>query len=55
MLISFFTFIALPLLSKDSSHKPTFERLSAVAVEERSVKFLLKDEFLHQFGLLHSS
>ena len=24
-------------------------------VEERSVQFLLKDEFLHQFGLLHPS
>ena len=26
-----------------------------MAAEERSIKFLLKDEFLHQFGLLHSS
>ena len=55
MLISFFIFTALPPPSKDSSHKPTFERPSAVEVEERSVKFLLKDEFLHQFGLLHFS
>ena len=27
----------------------------AVPVEERSVQFLLKDEFFHQFGLLHPS
>lgn len=29
--------------------------LMAVPVEERSIQFLLTDEFLHQFGLLHSS
>ena len=27
----------------------------AVPVEERSVQFLLRDEFLHEFGLLHPS
>ena len=26
-----------------------------MAAEERSIKFLLKDEFLHQYGLLHGS
>jgi hypothetical protein len=26
-----------------------------VAAEERSIKFLLRDEFLHQHGLLHAS
>ena len=55
MLTSLFTVTALTPISKDSSHKPTFERLSVVAVEERSIKFLLKNEFLHQFRLLHSS
>ena len=55
MLISFVTFTSLPPPSKDSSHKSTFERLNAMAAEERSIKFLLRDEFLHQFGLLHPS
>ena len=55
MLTSFFTFAALPPPSKDSAHKSTFERLSAVAINEGSIKFLQKSEFLHQFGLLHSS
>ena len=27
----------------------------AIPIEERDIKFLLNDEFLHQFGLLHPS
>lgn len=52
---SLFTFAAIPPPSRDSSHKPTFDRLSAIATEERSITFLLKNEFLHQFELLHPS
>ena len=52
---SFFFISALPPPCRDPSHKPTLERLVAVPVEERDVKFLLNDEFLHQFGLLHPS
>ena len=48
-------FSALPLPSRDPIHRQTFDRLSAVAAEERSIKFLLSDEFLHQYGLLHPS
>ena len=55
MLTSLFFFSALPPPSRDPGHKPTFERLMAVPVEERSIQFLLKDEFLNQFGLLHPS
>ena len=55
MLIPFLIFTALPPPSRDSSHKPVFERLSIVAAEERSAKFLLTDELLHRFELLHSS
>ena len=50
-----FSFSALPPPSKNLSHKVTFERLMAVPVEERSIQFLLDDELLHQFGLLHPS
>ena len=50
-----FLFSALPPPSRDPSHKPTFERLKAVPVEERDIQFLLKDEFLHQYGLWHTS
>ena len=55
MLISFLNFPALPPPSRDSSHKSVFERLSTVAAEERSAKFLLTEELLHQFELLHPS
>ena len=55
MLIPFLIFTALPPPSRDSSHKPVFERLSIVAAKERSAKFLLTDELLHRFELLHSS
>ena len=55
MLISFFFISALPPPSRDPSNKPILERLVAVSVEERDMKFLLNDEFLHQFGLLHLS
>jgi hypothetical protein len=48
-------FSALPLPSRDPIHRQTFDRLSAVAAEERSIKFLLRDDFLHQYGLLHPS
>ena len=50
-----FFFSALPPPSRNPGHKATFERLMAVPVEERSIQFLLTDEFLHRFGLLHSS
>jgi hypothetical protein len=55
VLIPFLIFTGLPPPSRDSSHKSVFERLSAVAAEERSAKFLLTDELLHQFELLHPS
>ena len=55
MLIPFLIFTALPPPSRDSSHKSVFERLSTVAAEERSAKFLLTEELLHQFELLHPS
>ena len=55
MLTSLSTFAVLPPPCRDPSHKQIFERLNVVAAEERSIKFLLKDEFLHQFGLLHPS
>ena len=55
MLIPFLIFPALPPPSRDSSHKSVFERLSTVAAEERSAKFLLTEELLHQFELLHPS
>jgi len=54
MLISSF-FAVLPPPSKSSNFKSTFERLKAIDEGERSIKFLLKNEFLHGFGLLHSS
>ena len=50
-----FPVLALPPPSRDPCYKQIFERLNAVAAEERSIKFLLNDEFLHQYGLLHSS
>ena len=55
MLTSFFSFTALPPPSRNPSHKTTFDKLSVMSVEERSIKFLLKDELLHQYGLLHPS
>lgn len=55
MLTSFFSFTALPPPFRNSSHKTTFDRLSVVPAEERSIKFLLRDELLHQYELLHSS
>jgi len=51
---SFFAVLPSPPQSS-SALKSTFERLKAVAEEERSIKFLLKNEFLHRFDLLHSS
>ena len=54
-LIPFFLRAALPSLLRDTSRKSILDTLNAVDAEERSAKFLLKDEFLHQFGLLHSS
>ena len=54
-LTPFFLFAALPPPLRDTGHKLILDTLSAVDVEERSAKFLLKDEFLHQFGLLHPS
>jgi len=55
MQTSFF-FAVLPPPSKSSATlKSTFERLKAVDEGERSFKFLLKNEFLHRFNLLHSS
>jgi len=55
MLTPFF-FAVIPPPSKSSATlKSTFERLKAVDERERSVKFLLKNEFLHRFDLLHSS
>ena len=53
--IIYFFISALPPPCRDPSHKPTLERLVAVPVEERDMKFLLNDEFLHRFGLLHPS
>jgi len=50
-----FLFAVLPSPSKGSDFKSIFERLKAVDEGERSIKFLLKNEFLHQYGLLHSS
>ena len=50
-----FLFPALPPPLRNPSLKSILETLNVVAVEERSAKFLLKDEFLHQYGLLHSS
>ena len=55
MLTLLLLFSALPPPSRNPSHKSTFERLKAVPVEERDIQFLLKDEFLHQYGLLHTS
>ena len=52
MLISFFS-TALPSSSKGPSFAPTFDSLKAVSKEERSLKFLVTNEFLHQFKLLH--
>jgi len=55
MLTSFF-FAVLPPSSKSSATlKSTFERMKAVEEGERSVKFLLTNEFLHRYNLLHSS
>jgi len=46
----------IPPLSKSSATlKSTFERLKAVDEKERSIKFLLKNEFIHRLDLLHSS
>jgi len=55
MLTPFF-FAVIPPSSKSSAVlKSTFERLKAVDEGERSVKFLLTNEFLHRYNLLHSS
>ena len=54
MLTSFF-FAVIPPPTRDPSIKATFESSKAIEEGERSIKFLLKNEFLHQFGLLHSS
>ena len=51
---SFFAVIPSPSQSS-SDLKSTFERLKAVDEGERSIKFLLKNEFLHRFELLNSS
>ena len=50
-----FLFPALPPPLRNPSLKSILETLNALAAEDRSAKFLLKDEFLHQYGLLHSS
>jgi hypothetical protein len=56
LLTSFFVpVLALPPPTRDPSFKQILERLNAVPAEERSIKFLLSDEFLHQYGLLHPS
>jgi len=49
-------FAVIPSLSQSSSAlKSTFERLKAVDEGERSIKFLPRNELLHEFNLLHSS
>ena len=51
----FFSVLALPPPSRDPCYKQIFKRLNVVEAEERSIKFLLNDELLHQLGLLHPS
>ena len=48
-------YAVIPPPSRDHGIKSTLETLRAVDESERSIKFLLKNEFLHEFGLLHSS
>jgi len=55
MLTSSFFAILLSPPQSSFALMSTFERLKAVAYGERSTKFLLKNEFLHRFDLLHSS
>ena len=45
----------IPPISRDNSVLSTFATLNAVDQSERSIRFLLKNEFLHEFGLLASS
>ena len=54
VLTSFFLAV-VPPLSKDDDFKSILEQLKAVDESERSVKFLLNTELLHQYGLLDSS
>ena len=55
MLIPRSLFAVIPPITRDSSILPTFEALKAVSESEKSIKFLLKNEFLHEFGLLDPS
>lgn len=55
MLTSSFFAVIPPPSQSSSDLKSTFERLKVVGEGERSIKFLLKNEFLHRFGLLDSS
>ena len=55
MLIPRSLFAVIPPITRDSSILPTFSALKAVHESEKSIKFLLKNEFLHEFGLLDSS
>jgi len=55
MLNPYFLAVIPPLSKSSATLKSTFERLKAVDERERSIKFLLKNEFLHRFDLLHSS
>ena len=55
MLILRSLFAVIPPISRDNSILPTFSALKAVHESEKSIKFLLKNEFLHEFGLLDSS
>ena len=55
MLTSSFFAVIPPPSQSSPDLKSTFERLKAVDEGERSIKFLLKNEFLHKFELLDSS
>jgi len=50
-----FLLAVVPPPCKDDKYKPILERLKAVREEERSIKFLLKNEHLHKYGLLDPS
>ena len=55
MLIPRSLFAVIPPITRDNSILPTFSALKAVQESEKSIKFLLKNEFLHEFGLLDLS
>jgi len=47
-----FIFSAIPELNKDAKTKSILETIKALSEDERSIKTLLTNDFLHQYGLL---